>query len=141
MGFEIEKIFEDAAHLSKIHTKKEYEKQMNVFLEDRYVLLMPLWAGEDTRTAAKQFCDEVITKFKKFGKVRGGDLMTLNYFMIYYIFPSIQLKEESETAIRTCDILKETWNDCLKCNINYTDYNTLMEGFRTKILGIPIGKD
>ena len=58
--------------------------------------------------------------------------------MIYYVFPTI-LSEENGAAI--CDTLKDVWNSRFKCNISYTDYDSLMEGFQTKIFGIPIGKN
>ena len=39
MGFNVEKLFEDVAYLSKVHNKKDYEKQMDMFNEQRYDLL------------------------------------------------------------------------------------------------------
>ena len=140
MAFEINKIFEDVAPLSKISSKKEYEQKMNMFLSDRYDLLKDLVASTDVAAASKEFCQGVTDEFKKLGKVRMGDLMNLNYFLIYYIFPAV-LKNEGENGASICDTLRDTWNSHFKSNINYTDYDTLMEGFQTKIFGIPIGKN
>ena len=140
MAFNINKIFEGVAPLSKISTKKEYEHQMNMFLEERYAYLKDLVEAEDVAAASKDFCEGVNNDFKKLGRVRMGDLMNLNYFMIYYIFPSI-LKNEGEKAEDICNTLKDTWNNRFKCNINYTDYDNLMEGFQTRIFGIPVGKN
>ena len=139
MGYNVNKIFEDVNYLSKVHSKKEYEAHTNKFKEDRYGELSTLVQAEDVQGECAKFCDDVFISFKKFGKVRGADLMNLNYFMIYYVFPTILAEEEN--GKETCDILKDVWNNRFKSNISYTDYNTLMEGFQTKIFGIPIGKN
>ena len=89
MAFNIDKIFESMESFSKISTKKEYEDRMNLFLSERYGELKELIEAEDTAAASKSFCDGVHEGFKRFGKVRIGDLMYLNYFLIYYIFPAI----------------------------------------------------
>ncbi len=140
MEFNVIGIFEDVDILSKVHAKKQYEANMNMFQEKRYGMLSQLVEAEDKAEASKALCDGVTSAFKKFGKVRGGDLMNLNYFMIYYVFPSILLKE-GEAAVEICDTLRDTWNAHFKSNINYTDYDTLMEGFQLKIFGIPVGKN
>ncbi len=139
MGFNVEKIFADVAFMSKVKTKKDYEAHMEEFKSQRYELLNDMIKAEDVKAAASVFCGDVTGAFKKFGKVRGGDLMNLNYFMIYYIFPSILMNEENGTEI--CDNIRDAWNEHFNANINYADYDSLMEGFRTKIFGIPIGKN
>ncbi len=138
MTFDIEKIFEDVDYLSRVHSKKEYESYSRAFMSDRYYLLEDLISEDDVQTQSQLFCEDVYSSFKKFGKVRGRDQMNLNYFMIYYLFPNL-LKEENGKEI--CDTLKDEWNQKFKCNISYTDYDSLMEGFQTKIFGIPIGKN
>jgi len=138
MGFNVDGIFEDVARLSKVHTKKDYEAMMKVFKEKRYVYLADLVNAEDVSATAEAFCQDVENSFKKFGKVRGGDLMNLNYFMIYYIFPALLDTEENGKEL--CDTINDVWNKHFGANISYTDYDSLMEGFRTKIFGIPIGK-
>lgn len=140
MEFEVKKLFEDVDYLSGIHTKKDYEHNMNMFNERRYGYLDALVNAENYEEKSNQLCEEVTEAFKKFGKVRGGDLMNLNYYMIYYIFPAIQQNEDKEKAIRICDSLRDAWNSHFKSGINYTDYETLMNGFQTKIFGIPVGK-
>ena len=143
MGYNVEKLFEDARKLSKVSNKKAYQSNMEMFNSNRYAYLKDLVdAGDDNlQTQAQSFCEEVTSAFKKFGKVRGGDLMNLNYFMIFYVFPAIQQNEEKEKSIRICDILRDTWNQHFKSNISYADYDTLLEGFQTKIFGVPIGKN
>ena len=138
--FDIGKIFERIEPFSKISTKKEYEKYMNIFLSERYVYLKELVEAADVAVASNDFCDGVHEAFKKFGKVRMGDMMNLNYFIIYYIFPAI-LKNEGEKATAICDALRDAWNTRFKCNISYTDYDKLMSGFQNRILGMRIGDD
>ena len=138
MGYNVEKIFEDVAYLSKVHTKSDYEKQMDMFNSARYCLLHQLVEADDIESEAQSFCEDVAGTFKKFGKVRGSDLMNLNYFMIYYVFPAILLN--ADDGNRICDTLRDTWNSYFKSSISYTDYDTLKDGFQMKIFGIPIGK-
>jgi hypothetical protein len=139
MDFNVKELFLDASYLSKVHTKAEYEKNMEMFKNMRAKHLEGFYEAEDLEQAAKDFCQNCSDAFKKFGKVRGGDLMNMNYFMIYYIFPTIL--EKGEEGIRICDTLRDVWNQHFKCNIRYADYATLMEGFQTRIFGIPIGKN
>ena len=143
MGYNVEKLFEDARNLSKVNNKKAYQGNMEMFNSNRYAYLKDLVdAGDDNlQSQAQSFCEEVTSAFKKFGKVRGGDLMDLNYFMVFYVFPAIQQNEENEKAIRICDILRDTWNQHFKSNISYADYDTLLDGFQTKIFGVPVGKN
>ena len=140
MAFNIDKIFESYEPFSRITTKKEYENRMSTFQAERYAYLRELTEATDIAVASKTFCDGVHEKFKKFGKVRTGELMDLNCFLIYYIFPSI-LKNEGERAAAICNTLKDTWNSRFKCDINYTDYDSLMGGFKKKILGIAVEEE
>ena len=140
MAFNISKIFESYEPFSRITTKKEYEDRMNAFLAERYAYLKELTEATDTVAASNAFCDGVHEAFKKFGKVRTGTLMDLNCFLIYYIFPAI-LKNEGERALAICDTLRDTWNSRFKCDINYTDYDSLMIGFKKKLLGIAVEEE
>ena len=138
-NYNVDKIFDDVAFLSKVHNKKQYEANTQNFKSERYPELSALVKAEDVATEAQKLCEDVQAAFKKFGKVRGADQMNLNYFMIYYVFPTILSEEQEGKAI--CDTLKDTWNKFFKSNIDYTDYETLYEGFQTKIFGIPVGKN
>ncbi len=138
MGYNVEKIFEDCGYLSKVKTKKEYEVNTNKFKADRLEYMRDLMNKDTISEQAKLFCQDVFNTYAKRGKIRGGDMMTLNYFAIYYIFPTII--SEAENATEICDELKNAWNKQFNENINYTDYDSLMEGFVTKLFGIPIGK-
>ena len=139
MGYNVEKIFEDVDYLSRVRTSKDYETNINMFEKKRYDLLVELIHADDVRAEAEIFCNDVSLAFKKFGKVRGKDMMSLNYFMIYYVFPTILKNEENAKDI--CDAIKDVWNGHFKANISYTDFDSLMDGFQTKIFGIPVGKN
>ncbi|MCR5196666.1 MAG: hypothetical protein K6D38_10110 [Pseudobutyrivibrio sp.] len=139
MKYDIERIFDDYTFLGNVHTKAQYEDNTKLFLEKRYSGLKELVEASDVASECQKFCQDVFETYKKFGKVRGRVQMNLNYFMIYYVFPSILTNEENGKDI--CDALKDAWNQNFKCNINYTDYNTLYDGFQMKIFGIPIGKN
>ena len=81
MKYNAEKIFADVSRWSKVHTKAVYEEQTAEFKANRYADLQQLVKADDVATEAKEFCESVSEEFKKFGKVRGGDLMNLNYFI------------------------------------------------------------
>ena len=134
MAFDIIKIFEGVEPLSMISEKTKYEDAMNMFLSERYSYLKELVEATDVAAASKAFCNEVNDAYKKVGKSRMGDFTNLNIFLIYFIFPAI-LKNEEERAAAICDALKDAWNSRFRCNIDYSDYDSLMEGFQNRILG------
>ena len=134
MAFDIMKIFEGVEPLSKISEKKVYEGKMNMFLSDRYGYLKELVEAADVATASKIFCNDVHVAFDKFGKARMGNFTNLNMFLIIFVFPAI-IKNEGERAPEICDALKNAWNSRFKCNIDYTDYDSIMDSFQNRILG------
>ena len=84
----------------------------------------------------KPFVAAVQQIFEKRGKIKGKVQMDLNFFMIYYVFPSI-LMTQSDDAKLMADTLCETWSNSFKgAKIGYTDYDTLYESFKEKIFGI-----
>ena len=109
MGYKVDKIFEDCACLGKVHSKEQYKVNSDKFKEERYPELETLVKAQDVEAECRQFCEDVFMTFKKFGKVRGTDRMNLNYFMIFYVFPTI-LSEEGDKAAEICETLKNTWN-------------------------------
>ncbi len=139
MNYDVNKIFDEYVMLSNVHTKKDYESYYNNFGEHKYTALQNLVKASDVSAEAEKLCDEVAETFKKFRKIRTRDLMNLNYYMIYYVFPTILECEENGKDI--CDTIRDVWNSKFKSKINYTDYETLHSGFQTKIFGIPIGKN
>lgn len=148
MKYNVGAIFDDATYMSKVKTKKEYENLTKNFKSNRLEYLKPLFesidAAEDKAAVmtdeTKQFSEDVFETFEKKGKVKGATQVTLNYFMIYYIFPTI-LSEREEDGKEICDALKGNWNATFKgCNIGYTDYDSIYKGFQTKIFGFTFGR-
>ena len=85
---------------------------------------------------SNSFVNAVKQIYEKRGKIRGSLQMDLNFFMIYYVFPSI-LMTQSDDAKLMADTLCETWGNSFKdSKIGYTDYDTLYESFKEKIFGI-----
>ncbi|MCR4695167.1 MAG: hypothetical protein K5773_07610 [Pseudobutyrivibrio sp.] len=139
MKYNVEAIFEDYSYLGGVKKKADYDHNFNLFMEKRFPLLEEFLNSEDIQTESQAFCQQMFDAFSKRGKISAGNQMDLNYFAIYYIFPSI-LKER-ENGKEICDILRDTWNSFFKAQINYTDFDSLREGFQAKFFGIPIGKN
>ena len=98
-------------------------------------------AAEDKDAAVDELAQCLVNavdkKFKnKKGKISARTQMDLNFFMIYYVFPTI-LKLESPDAKRIADGICKVWSRTFKeSDIQYTDYDTLYASFREKIFGI-----
>ena len=72
----------------------------------------------------------------KKGKIDSRTQVDLNFFMIYYVFPTI-LGTEHEYAKLIADSICSAWGKRFKeSQIQYTDYDTLYGSFREKIFGI-----
>lgn len=147
MTYKIQEIFDNLAAMSRVKTKAGYESMTEDFKARNMANLQELFDHIDNegdkaaamQTVAADFAQETFDTFAKRGKVKGTDQMNLSYFMIYYIFPTVlTARPEDGTAI--CDALKDAFNTRFKANISYTDYETLYNGFVTKIFGIQFGK-
>ena len=122
--------------------KKSYEANTEVFVRENgfYFEEMKEYveAAEDKDAAVEElaqcFVNAVDKKFKnKKGKINARTQMDLNFFMIYYVFPTI-LKLESPDAKRIADGICKVWSRTFKeSDIQYTDYDTLYASFREKI--------
>ena len=77
------------------------------------------------------------TRFSnKKGVVEARTQVDLNFFMIYYVFPTI-LGMESEDSKMIAEGVRKVWKKSFKeGDIQYTDYDTLYGAFREKIFGI-----
>ncbi len=143
MTYDIEAVFTNAAKMTKVRKKADYAKYTNDFKEEGWKALLPVVdeANEDPAKAFGIFLDDMIECYGgKKGKIKGNDIMTFNYFFIYYIFPTI-LSEFPEKGDELCTSLKEVYNSRLKENISYTDYDHLYAGFVTRIFGLRFGKE
>lgn len=140
---QVETIFEDMAAMLKGLKKKSYEANMKVFREKNneffFGLMDQLKVGNKEVIAqhlSNSFVAAVKQIFEKKGKIKGNLQMDLNFFMIYYVFPSI-LMTQSDDAKLMADTLCETWGKSFKdSKIGYTDYDKLYESFKEKIFGI-----
>ena len=140
---QVEAIFSDMAPMLKGLKKQTYEANMKIFREKNneffFQLMDQLKAGNKEVIAqhlSNSFVSAVKQIFEKKGKIKGNVQMDLNFFMIYYVFPSI-LMTQSDDAKLMADTLCETWGKSFKdAKIGYTDYDKLYESFKEKIFGI-----
>ena len=140
---QVEVIFENMAPMLKGLKKKSYEVNMKAFREKNneffFGLMDQLKIGNKEAIAkhlSNSFVAAVKQIFEKNGKIKGSLQMDLNFFMIYYVFPSILLTH-SDDAKLMADTLCETWGNSFKDGkIGYTDYDTLYESFKEKIFGL-----
>ena len=140
---QVESIFENMAPMLKGLKKKSYETNMKAFREKNneffFGLMDQLKMGNKEVIAkhlSNSFVMAVKQIFEKNGKIKGKLQMDLNFFMIYYVFPSI-LMTQSDDAKLMADTLCETWGNSFKDGkIGYTDYDTLYESFKEKIFGL-----
>ena len=124
--------------------KTTYEQRMEEFRQNHghYIdeMLKFIADAEDKEAAAveisKIFTDNVYDHFAWHGKVRGIANSDSTLFMIFYVFPAIQLTED-ENAILLCDKLRDYWSERYgNPGMGYTTYADLHDGFREKIFGI-----
>ena len=86
------------------------------------------------RTSLGRLCKKKFASKK--GKIDSRTQVDLNFFMIYYVFPTI-LGTEHEYAKLIADSICSAWGKRFKeSQIQYTDYDTLYGSFREKIFGI-----
>ena len=136
MAYNIQTIFDNMDRMVKVKTRSEYEAYTNTFKERALTELKQVYEG-DYATETKALVEDIFNTFVRRGKVRTNELISLNYFFIYYIFPTI-LSECPENGEAVCDALRDSYNTRFDANINYTTYDKLYDGFITKIFGIPI---
>lgn len=143
MKIDATSLFEDYSVKMKKLGKKVYEKQMagfrerkgeeiNALVEEYSEVAQQEGAG---RALADEFASQIFDAYEKRGKVKTSVMTELNLYMICYIFPAILLTE-NENAKALCDSLRDSWNKKFNEKIDYTDYNTILGGFRDKLFGI-----
>ena len=141
----IENIFENRNAMLKHLKKKSYEENTEFFKKNYGHLFDEMFdyvnSAEDKNAAAVEignvFINAVTKKFAgKNGKISGRDQVDLNFFMIYYVFPTI-ISYESEDNKLIADAICDKWGSSFKdSKIQYTDYDSLYGSFRHKIFGI-----
>lgn len=142
----VSSMFDNMPVMLKKLKKKSYEEKykqfwrtnMNYFFEMTDIV----GAAENKETAAEKvaeiFVGAVEEKFavgaKK--KISGSVQTDMNFFMIYYVFPSI-LKTQHDDCKLIADTICAMWRIRFKnSEIGYTDYDTLYNSFKEKIFGI-----
>jgi hypothetical protein len=141
---QVETIFDDMRAMMKKLKKASYKTNMEIFTErhGHYFQEMAeiMAAAEDKLKRAREisgcFCNAVQKHYEVKGKIKSTVQTDLNFFMIYYVFPSI-LQTESAEAKLLADTLCEQWGSRFKdSKIGYTDYDTLYQSFKEKIFGL-----
>lgn len=142
-----EALFYGSEGIIQVKSKKEYEGAMEFFKNHGAVEMDKILGAIDEATdkdaACAEFAQELVEKvketFSKRGKIKMGRQMEINLYMVYYIFPYI-LMAEKDYSQGLCDKLQEVWAKSFKnSDIKYATYDSILGGFQTRILGIPIG--
>lgn len=141
----IENIFDNKDNMLKHLKKKNFEENTENFKATYGYLFDEMFeyvgGAEDKEAAAEEiattFVNAVTKRYAvKKGKVSGRDQVDLNFFMIYYVFPTI-IAVESEDNKVIADAICNKWGSSFKdSKIQYTDYDSLYGSFRHKIFGI-----
>ena len=142
----VSSMFDNMTAMLKKLKKKSYEENYKQFWRTNmnYFFEMTDYVGAaDNKDAAAEeiatiFVDSVHEKFaagpKK--KISGSVQTDMNFFMIYYVFPSI-LKTQHDDCKLIADTICAMWRIRFKnSEIGYTDYDTLYKSFKEKIFGI-----
>jgi len=141
---DISVIFENQYIMMRKLNKALYEQRMNQFRDDYGSLINDLLSevkeSEDAPTrVGSTAVDQIFASYEKRGKIKKTLQMELELFMIYFLFPAILLTQDSHATV-LCDCIRDSWNTKFSKNINYTDYQTMYDGFVTKIFGVPVGQ-
>lgn len=139
-------MFENRRELTKRLKRKKYEENMKTFRAEYGAVFSEMTgyteSASDKEAAAGEvaaaFTDAVHDAFAspKNGKIKGFLQVDLNLFMIYYVFPALLLTEHEDARL-IADAICASWNKRFHdCNISYTDYETLLDGFRNRIFGV-----
>ena len=141
----IETVFDNKEKMIGHLKKKSYESNTKMFIEKNghFFREMADYVGPagDKEAAAEEIgkclAEAVKTRFSnKKGVVEARTQVDLNFFMIYYVFPTI-LGMESEDSKMIAEGVRKVWKKSFKeGDIQYTDYDTLYGAFREKIFGI-----
>ena len=130
------------------HKRKTYEANVEAFCKEHGKLLSEMIdfisAREDKDAAADEIAmrmvDAVNEKYRKWGRVSVKRRTDLGFYLIYYVFPALLLKEEPEGKL-LADHIRDIWNREMKEKISYADYETIRASFQDKLLGIITLKD
>lgn len=128
-------IFADYEDKLRKFKKNEYIGNMEKFKERWEVVFKDTIASENKEEIATGFVNNVEEIYKRFGRVSKTRKIDLNLFMVYFVFPLLQLTE-AEGAEEMCDILLDTWNDKFGTSIEYMSYDDILGSFKNKMFGM-----
>ena len=142
----VNSMFDNMQEMLKRLKKKNFEENSKQFWRTymNYFFEMTDYVGAATdkeaaaKTVAPVFPDEVEAKFASGAKKKiSGSVQTdINFFMIYYVFPSL-LKTQHDDCRLIADSICAEWKSRFKnSDIGYTDYEALYGSFKEKIFGI-----
>ena len=140
-----EAIFGEYARLLRRLKKKSYRANMEKFrgrFETEFRdMLKSVNEADDKAACISEIAAALETGaravFGKNGKIRMDRQTDMNLFMIYYVFPLIQLLENEDSKL-LCDGILDHWHKAFRNNENmgYTTYDDLYNSFSEKIFGI-----
>ena len=138
-------MFDGMLDMMKKLKKASYESHMKGFRERNghffQEMIQYVEQKEDKEAAAKEvadvFTDAVKETFSVRGKIKSRTQIDMNFFMIYYVFPSILLTN-SECARILADAIRDEWRGRFRdsAQIGYTTFEELCGTFQEKFLGI-----
>lgn len=140
----MERIFDDYKRRLKHLKKKSYRENMEVYRAENEAfyrdLLKQVNEAENKQEKASEIADEMLKAalgiFGKNGKVRATDRSDSCFFMIYYVFPFIQILG-NEDSVLLCDAILDKWHTGFNNEaMQYTTYEELYNSFNEKIFGI-----
>lgn len=139
----VSSMFENMYTLIKRMRKSEYERNVKSYQEKYNAFFSEMIeymdAAEDKTNAAEEigqiFAEEMYVNCVGKKKLSLQMSMDLNLMMIYYIFPIILLTRNDNAEI-LADAMRDKWNERFKSKIDYASYETIRDGFPSKMFGI-----
>lgn len=140
----MERIFNDYKRRLRHLKKKSYKENMEGYKAENEAfyrdLLKSVNEAENKNEKASEIAENMLNAamniFSNNGKVRATAKSDCCFFMIYYVFPFIQLLG-NEDSVLLCDAILDKWHTGFKNEaMNYTTYEELYESFNEKIFGI-----
>lgn len=141
----IESIFDNKEEMMKRLKKKSYETHTETFIGNNghYFREMADYVAQaaEKESAAEEIGECLVQAVKdrftnKKGKIGSRTQADLNFFMIYYVFPTILGMEQKDSRV-IAEGIRTVWSRSFReSDIQYTDYDSLYKTFHEKILGI-----
>lgn len=140
----MEKIFNDYKKRLKHLKKKSYRENMEEYKVQNEELFQELLKSvnesEDKNAKASEIAEEMykaaMNVFGKNGRIKSTSKSDCCFFMIYYVFPFLQLLE-NEDSVFLCDAILEKWHTGFNNpEMGYTTYEELYNSFNEKIFGM-----